>query len=181
MRKSFVVVSGLPGSGKTTVARALAPALALPVIDKDDILEDLFEARGIGDMAWRRALSRESDATLQARALEADGALLSSFWHVSGMLQDSGTPIEWLTSPAHRVVMLECRCPADIAAARFLRRRRHPGHLDEGRDATEVVASLTELSALGRPPIEPCLEVDTTKPVPVGELARKLRDLLGRD
>jgi glucokinase len=61
MLTPFVVISKLPGSGKTTLARRLAPALNLPVIDKDDILTRFFESKGIGDVAWRRALSRESD------------------------------------------------------------------------------------------------------------------------
>ena len=38
-QRPFVVISGLPGSGKTTLARRLAQALNLPLIDKDDILE----------------------------------------------------------------------------------------------------------------------------------------------
>jgi len=44
--RRFVVVSGLPGSGKTTVAQALAPLLKLPLFDKDAILEQLFETKG---------------------------------------------------------------------------------------------------------------------------------------
>ena len=95
--KPFVVVSGLPGSGKTTLARRLAPMLDLPVIDKDEILERLFEARGIGDVAWRRTLSRESDTILQHEAVASDGAILTSFWHLLGMPADSGTPTDWLT------------------------------------------------------------------------------------
>jgi len=51
------------------VARQLAPLLRLPLIDKDDILERLYETRGTGDAAWRRALSRESDAILQRDAI----------------------------------------------------------------------------------------------------------------
>ena len=39
-------MSGLPGSGKTTVAQALAPLLKLPLFDKDAILEQLFETKG---------------------------------------------------------------------------------------------------------------------------------------
>ena len=70
MRKPYVVISGLPGSGKTTLGRRLASLLNLPLIDKDDILDRLFESKGIGDAAWRRRLSRESDEILR-RALEA--------------------------------------------------------------------------------------------------------------
>ena len=51
----FVVVSGLPASGKSTLSRRLATALSLPMLDKDDILEGLFESLApetrIGDSA----------------------------------------------------------------------------------------------------------------------------------
>jgi len=59
--RPFVVMTGLPGSGKSTLAQRLAPLLDLPVIDKDQIHERLFEAEGIGNQEWRRTLSRESD------------------------------------------------------------------------------------------------------------------------
>jgi glucokinase len=78
--KPYVVISGLPGSGKSTLARRLAPLLNLPVIDKDDSLERLFEIKGTGDAAWRRALSRESDQLFQEEAFQARGAILVSFW-----------------------------------------------------------------------------------------------------
>jgi shikimate kinase len=48
------VVSGLPGSGKSTIARRLGPLINLPVIDADDILERLVESKGVGDASWRR-------------------------------------------------------------------------------------------------------------------------------
>ena len=39
----LVIVSGLPASGKSTLSRGLAAALSLALIDKDVILEGLFE------------------------------------------------------------------------------------------------------------------------------------------
>jgi predicted kinase len=48
------VISGLPGSGKSTLARCLVPLLDIPVIDKDDFLERLFESQGPGDAPRRR-------------------------------------------------------------------------------------------------------------------------------
>lgn len=73
---AFVIVSGLPASGKTTVARMLAEELALPVIDKDVILESLYDSLGVGDQTWRYRLSRAADDILFARAAQAARAVL---------------------------------------------------------------------------------------------------------
>ena len=116
MSRRFVVLSGLPCSGKSTLARRLAPALQLPVIDKDCILEELYESRGVGDALWRRRLSRESDVLFQAEAQTSAGAILVSFWHVPGMSPDSGTPTGWLAALSSRVVEVHCACAPEIAA-----------------------------------------------------------------
>ena len=146
------MISGLPGSGKSTLARRLGPILNLPVIDKDEILERLFESKGTGDSAWRRALSRESDLLLQAEALASGGAILVSFWRVPGMAAGSGTPAGWLLEIPGRVVHVHCVCEPKIAAVRFAGRRRHTGHLDGDRSETGMLASILALSQL--PPLE---------------------------
>ncbi|MFD6892851.1 AAA family ATPase [Streptomyces sp. NPDC059957] len=72
---SFVILTGLPASGKSTVARGRAAELDLPVIDKDVILESLYDSLGVGDHAWRHRLSRAADDILFA--LAADAALVA--------------------------------------------------------------------------------------------------------
>ena len=160
--KPYVVISGLPGSGKSTLARRLAPLLKLPVIDKDDILERLFEARGIGDKAWRRGLSRESDEIFQEEARKTQGAVLVSFWRLPGMASDSGTPTEWLSGLSNHILNLHCTCALEIAVERCLRRNRHPGHLDVQASKAEVMASIAAVSSLGYLEIGHRIEVDTS-------------------
>ena len=46
----LVVVTGLPGSGKTTIAGPLAAELGWPLLGKDTIKEALFDALGTGDL-----------------------------------------------------------------------------------------------------------------------------------
>lgn len=77
---SFIVMSGLPASGKTSLDTAIAAALGVPHLDKDAFLEALFD--GVHDarftLALRARLSREADAAFQQAAIAADCAVLTS-------------------------------------------------------------------------------------------------------
>jgi hypothetical protein len=173
--RPFVIISGLPGSGKTTLAHQLAPRFALPFFDKDEILEQLFEAKGTGDAAWRRTLSRESDALFQSAATQSRGAVLASFWHLHGMPADSGTPTSWLSELSAAIVNVRCICPTEVAATRFFRRTRHPGHLDSESSYEEILASMQALARLGSLNIEPAIDVDTSDAFDLDTLVRKVQ------
>lgn len=174
--KRFVLISGLPGSGKTTLARRLAPQLGLAVIDKDDILDQLFESKGIGDAAWRRALSRESDSILQSQATASNGAILVSFWHLPGMPPDSGTSTDWLAELSNRIVNLRCQCALETAVERFGRRKRHRGHLDSEKSSAEISQSFQTLSRLAPLDIGYRIDVETSGTPELDAIIREIRN-----
>jgi glucokinase len=180
MDRRFVVVSGLPGSGKSSLAGQLTPILGLPVIDKDEILERLFETKGVGGFGCRRALSRESDLLFRMAAEHSDGALLVSFWRLPGMASDSGTPTDWLPLLSRRIVTLHCECPPAVAAARYCRRRRHPGHLDEFKSEDEILMSIKALAGLKQMNVGRQLRCDTSSDVNLELLAAEISEALDR-
>jgi len=179
LTRRFVVMSGLPGSGKTTLGRTIARRLDLVFVDKDAILDDLLELRGTGDAAWRRTLSRESDVVLQRQAAAADGAVLVSFWRVPGMPPDSGTPTPWIRELSTRVVNVRCVCSTRVAAERFFRRRRHAGHLDPP-EFEMVLARVEAQARLGALDLEPAIDVDTTGVVDIDRVVEQLDGTFGR-
>src|SRR5215213_1627259 len=126
----FVVVTGLPASGKSTVAVAVADQLRLPLLDKDVILEALFESLGAGSGEWRSKLSRAADLVLQQLSMQTRGAVLASWWRHPESGAASGTSPSWLQSLPGEIIEVHCSCSRGVAAERFSRRRRHPGHLD---------------------------------------------------
>jgi AAA domain len=172
--RRFVVVSGLPGSGKSRLASQLAPLLGLPVIDKDDILERLFDSKGIGDSTWRRILSRESDLIFREESEASKGAILVSHWRLPGMSSDSGTPTDWLLGLSSPIVNLHCECPAEVAAARFIQRKRHAGHLDSRRSGAQILTSIRDLALLDSPEVGKRVSVDTSVEIKLETLAGRI-------
>lgn len=92
----FVVVSGLAGSGKTTVATPLADALGVPLISKDAIKGALFDAVGVGDWQWSKTMSRAADAAMVEIASRLPSAVLDNYWYaetVERLLAPLGAPV----------------------------------------------------------------------------------------
>lgn len=139
MPRTYVVVTGLPASGKSTIGRALAHSLGIQCIDKDTYLEKLFGEVGVGDSKRRKELSRQSDTAFIDAASNVNRAVLVSHWKGKTSGEMSGTTVDWLAESDISVVELFCSCPVHIAASRFKTRKRHPGHLDGSRSEEEIV------------------------------------------
>lgn len=178
-----IVVSGLPGSGKTTVAHQLAIALEggglrWEVLDKDDVLEELFSREPVVDESDRRRLSRLADDRFMRRMDHEPHGLFVSWWRHPRSTDDSGTPVGWFPRIRTSVVELHCRCAPEIAAERFLSRRRHPGHRDATRSPEEVLHTLERYAALGPLGVGPVVEVVTDGEVDLEATAEALQSAL---
>ena len=178
--QTFVVVSGLPGSGKTALAAALSDCLKLDHLDKDRFLEAYFSEQDEITPDRRNELSRRADDELKSQVLLLTSAVLSSWWRHPKAARDSGTPIHWLNADGIRVLEVFCECPAEVAANRFESRQRHPGHLDAQRSRKELLAQLVEAEALGPLFPEKALVFNTADPLSasaISALAYQVRAL----
>ncbi|MGF3054866.1 AAA family ATPase [Microbacterium sp. YY-03] len=171
MPDRLIVLNGMPGSGKTTLASPLAALLGVPLVSKDAIKEALGDA---------------VDAQLPTRAV---GALASdALWRIVGMLNGAvlvdsfwlaGRDEEWFRrgwesagSPAGLEVW--CEAPRQIMRERYLTRPRHGVHDDQGRvDEWEAwAAKARPMTGL------PMLCMDTSGPADVTDLAHSIRQAL---
>jgi len=164
---TFVVVSGPPASGKTTLARAVAPALGLSLIAKDTIKEALMSVLPVPDVETSRIIGTASVAALLAVAAETAGAVLESVWHRSRAVTD-------LRRLPGSIVEVFCRCDPQIAAQRYALRAgaRAAGHFAAERSIAELWNDEVAQPVAGGWPV---IEISTSSPVDVEPLTVRIR------
>lgn len=164
----FVVVSGPPASGKSTLAPALAHDLGLPLIAKDTIKDALMSLLPVPDLEASRQIGRGAVAAMLAVAAESPiGAVIESNFYRSVAVAD-------LRRLPGRVVEVFCRCEQAIANDRYRRRAgtRHAGHFDSVRTHEELWNEEVAEPVAGGWPV---LEVNTNHPVDVAEVLAFVR------
>lgn len=167
----LVVVTGPPAAGKTTIARALAARLRLPLIAKDTIKEALFDGLGSGDLAWSQRLGTGTYLALLALSEDSVAAGASLVLEANFV---RGSEIETrLAALSARFVQIHCSAPLEVLLGRYARRERHPGHVD-----AERVEALRDAVETGRhDPLDlpgELLRLDTSSAVVIEDVLARL-------
>ncbi len=165
----FVVVSGPPASGKSTLAPALADQLNLPLLAKDTIKDAIMSVLSVPDVETSRQIGRAAvRAMLALAAASRPGAVIESNFYRSVASAD-------LLALPGSVIEIFCRCDAAVAAERYRVRAgtRDAGHFDSIRTPEELWNDEVSEPVAGGWPL---LEVDTNGPVDVASVVAFIRN-----
>lgn len=166
-----VVVTGPSAAGKTTIARAVAARLGLPLIAKDAIKEALFDGLGTGDLAWSQRLGTGTYLAMLA-IVEDSVATGASLVLEANFVRGSEIETRLAALPV-RFLQIHCSARLEVLVARYGGRERHPGHVDAQR-----IDALSDAVETGRhDPLDlpgQTIRLDTSEHVGIEDLLARL-------
>ena len=130
----LIIISGAPGTGKTTLGKKFAEKFHLPLIHKDGIKESLFDSLGVGDREWSRKLGISSYRLLFHFLESLLGAGVSLIVESNFKPESSQRFRELEKKYCFKSLQIYCHSRDDVLLQRYRMRSesadRHLGHLD---------------------------------------------------
>jgi predicted kinase len=164
----LIVVTGVPGAGKTGLATALAERLGTALVSLDEIKEEL--ALGAEDTP-RDWLRYDAEAELARRLKALEGEAVVDIWIAPR--RDTERVRDLLEPWWERLVELRCQVPAAVALDRYAARERTWPHLPPDDDTLARIRDAADHpESLGAPRT---VVVDTTRPVEIGDVVTACR------
>jgi predicted kinase len=180
----LILVTGLPGAGKTSVGRTLSERLTIPFLSKDAFKERIFDTLGWKDKAWSRRVSEASHRILDyivEEELKASHSLIVE----SNFKPDIDSARFRAFQRRFGVVGVQVLCWAqgDVLFERYWARHqtnRHPGHIEPAtpeEQRRDLAVGKAEPLQIGGPVIE----LDTTDfaKIDYSSLAQAIDDARG--
>lgn len=167
-----VVVSGSPGTGKSTIAAALSNRLRLPLLSIDPIKEAIADVLGLGDEDWSDRVGDAAAEVIFRTAAGEPGWVVEGWWRG---LRRSRAEKEFAGC-----LEVFCKCEPTVVEERFRLRlqNRHPIHRDvinpELLDRVRDLAATVRPLGLGRQ----LIQVDTTQPPDLVQVCREIEGTL---
>ena len=150
----LVLVHGVPGSGKTTLATTLAAELGWPLVSKDAVKETLLDALGYADRAASRRIGAAAGEVCWTVIGASPRPYVLDTWITDRAIVDAGLA----RARIDRVVEVWCHADDDVVRERYRSRVRHPGHFDD-----DNLDQLEEWLASARPlAIGEVIQVETS-------------------
>ena len=155
----LVLVGGAPGTGKTTLATALADHFGLVLLASDVVRDQVHPAAARLDRyrpeakatVYRELIARARHALVHGESVVIDATWGDPAWRSAALALGVDT--------CSTVVQLECRAPVEVAASRADRRRQ------SGHDASEADGAVSLTLAQARSPWPEAVPVNTTLPI----------------
>lgn len=162
----LVIITGLPGTGKSTLGRFLSHELSLPYISKDGIKEVLFDTLGYSDRPWSRQLGLASYELLYYFVEQELAAGRSFIVESNFHAEVAGPRFSSLQSTyGFRTIQIFCETEPSVLLERFVRRaastERHPGHVEQ-QNIDEFRADLSASKCEPIPIAGDLIRLDTT-------------------
>jgi hypothetical protein len=167
-RPKIWAFSGLPASGKSTVAREMAKTIAAPHLRSDAIRHTLFKAEAPEPQAavfdsgiYARIPKRRTYGKLLEQTQTAIANGRSVVVDATFNRPEYRREISRLAKDRHlRLTFVECRAPLDVIKSRLHHRERHPS-LSQAR-LKDLEAFRREFAPLGGGGMTARIVVDTT-------------------
>src|SRR3989344_1821492 len=120
MKSNLIIILGMSGTGKTTLARKLADDLALPLVSKDDLKVIIFDNVGWKDMEWSKKVGRASyqilDYLIEDHLKTGQSMMVETTF--DPRFADSQFQ-EWQNKYGFRAIQVLCHADEAVARQRF--------------------------------------------------------------